>query len=731
MKQVIQYQKTGEMEVAELPAPVLKPGGILVHHQFSLISAGTERTSVETAQASMVGKAKSRPDLVKQVLDNVKREGLGATYEKVQNRLDNYKELGYSAAGIVLESSCDKFKPGDRVACAGAGYASHAEVGFTPQNLAVKIPDSVAFEDAAFTTLGAIALQGVRQADVRLGESVAVVGLGLLGLITVQLLKANGCRVIGLDISDDNFSIAKELGCDDCILSGGEAASQVESFTRGHGTDAVILTASTKSNQPLEMALQFARKRSKIVIVGVVGMELPRSPFYEKEIDLRISCSYGPGRYDADYEEKGVDYPVGYVRWTENRNMEAVLDLVEQKKLNFKALVSHTIPVQNALTAYEMITGKRKEKFLGVLLQYPEQLKFHNGLYQNGASTISQNGFHATEKVKIGFVGAGNFAQSYLLPNLPKETVQLQGIAASRPVNAKAVANKFGFSFGATEAQEVIAAEDLDAVFIATRHDSHARFVIDALNAGKHVFVEKPLAVTPEELQAVREAWEKVSEKKRVALAVGFNRRFSQPFQDIKRFFMNWQEPMVINYRVNAGFIPKTHWTQDAAQGGRMIGEGCHFIDTMQFLTGAHPVRVFAESIDSRNTAVETKDNINVSIKFSDGSIGNLLYIANGTPSLEKEYCEVSCGGKTAIMQNFNRVDFYAGRKASKKKYDCGKGHREEVEHFFNVCQGRETPELTFESIYLTTLATFKVLESLLKGTVVNIHNFSSGCQND
>lgn len=337
MLQIIQYQKTGEIFVEELPAPKLKSGGILVQNIYSLISAGTERTSVETAQASLIGKAKSRPDLVKQVINNIKREGIIVTYKKVMNRLDNYKELGYSSAGIVLESSVDEFKPGDRVACAGS-TANHAEIIFVPKNLAVKIPENVSFEEAAFTTLGAIALQGVRQADLRIGENVAVIGLGLIGLITVQLLKSNGCRVIGLDISSNNFKLAKEFGCDECSLLNQDALRLVETFTRGYGTDAVLITASTKSNEPIEYALEFARKKSKIVIVGVTGMNIPRSPFYEKELDIRISCSYGPGRYDPQYEEKGIDYPIGYVRWTERRNMEAIVNLLSERKLDFKSL---------------------------------------------------------------------------------------------------------------------------------------------------------------------------------------------------------------------------------------------------------------------------------------------------------------------------------------------------------------------------------------------------------
>ncbi|MFQ5771674.1 MAG: zinc-binding alcohol dehydrogenase, partial [bacterium] len=434
MLQVIQYQKTGEIFVEDLPRPKIKNGGVLIRNVFSLISAGTERTSVETAQASMVGKARSRPDLVNQVMDNVKREGWVATYKKVQNRLDNYKELGYSSAGIVVESSVDVFKPGDRVACGGVGYASHAEMVFVPKHLVTKIPENVSFGEASFTTVASIALQGVRQADVRIGENVAVIGLGLIGLITVELLEASSCRVIGLDISENNLDIAKRLGCDECFVSNYDAIQKIASLTKGYGTDAVIITAATKSNDPIKLALEFARKKSKVIIVGTVGMNIPKTPFYEKELDLRISCSYGPGRYDPLYEEKGNDYPIGYVRWTENRNMEAVLDLIAQKKLDVKSLITHTFKIEDALEAYDLITEKVIEKYLGILIEYPRDER-------NGKQEAKKIVLKDHQKIRtinkepiIGFIGAGNFAQSYLIPSLRKLGVKLKGVVSSTPV---------------------------------------------------------------------------------------------------------------------------------------------------------------------------------------------------------------------------------------------------------------------------------------------------------
>ena len=700
MLQVTQYQKTGKMLVEELPDPSLREGGILVHNAFSLVSAGTERSSIEIAQASLIGKAKKRPDLVKQVRDNVKREGLLATWEKVKTRLDNYAQLGYSSAGTVIESSVCEFKPGDRVACAGLGYASHAEIVFVPKNLAAKIPENVLFEEAAYTTLGAIALQGVRQADVRVGENVAVIGLGLLGLISIQLLKASGCRVIGLDVSAENFSLARELGCDECCVSSFETLPAVQSFTRGFGTDAVIITAATISSEPVELAIEMARKKSTVVVVGVVGMNIPRNPFYQKELDLRISCSYGPGRYDGDYEERGVDYPIGYVRWTENRNMQAFLDLIATDRLNVKSLTTHSFPIKSALDAYDLITGKVKQHYLGILISYQE--------FGGRTSKVAIAPVRTTsEQPSIGFIGAGNFAQSYLLPPLKKSGVNFRSVMTANPVKAKSVARKFGFESCTGDADQVLA--DAEAIFIATRHDSHARYVVDALQAGKHVFVEKPLAVTLEELEQIKAVCQSSDGQ---ALMVGFNRRYSQPLKDIKSFFSDVSEPFMITYRVNAGFIPKDHWTQASGQGGRIIGEGCHFIDCMSFLTDSLPTSVYAESLSVDNVQVTDADNVSIVLKYANGSVGTLVYLANGDQGLGKEYCEISGGGRTAILDNFSSVSFFSSSGQKRKKYAGGKGHNEEIAAFLDTLRGRDNV-IPFESLYMTTLATILAMESL------------------
>jgi len=712
MLQAIQYQKTGELHVKELPAPELKPKMIVVHTQASLISAGTERTSVSTAKASMLEKIRTRPDLVKQVVDMAKREGMLSTLSKVRTKLDSYKALGYAAAGVVIESSTDEFAPGDRVACAGGGYASHAEVIAVPRNLAVKIPDGVSFDEAAFTTLGAIAMQGVRQADVRLGEAVAVIGLGLLGQLTVQLLKAAGCRVIGLDINERQFELAREFGADALAVSGSGSLGSIESFTRGIGCDAVIITAGTSSNDPVELAIQAARKKGRVVVVGAVGMNIPRSPFYEKELDITISCSYGPGRYDPEYEEEGHDYPVGYVRWTERRNMESVLDLIASGRLNVNRMITHRLPITQAERAYDIITGKIQEPYIGIVLNYPDR---------GGQALVRTVAVNRAEPkagaLGIGFIGAGSFAQSYLLPTVRSSGTRLVAVATSTSVNARSVAEKFGFETAATDAGTLLARPEIDGVFVATRHDSHAGYVLRALDAGKQVFVEKPLAIAREELEAIRERAETTSDR----VMVGFNRRFSGSLGVMKRHFAGVEEPLAMMYRVNAGHIRLDHWTQAESQRGRIIGEGCHFIDCMQFMTGARPTSVHAAAIGSENRTVRNADSVSITIRFSDGSIGTLMYLANGDPSVPKEYFEVFGGGRTAIMNNFQDVMLARGRKRKVDKFNGDKGHAEEVRQTLAAMKEGTPMPISFQSLYDTTMATLAAMESLETGEVVRL----------
>lgn len=708
MKQVIQNFKTGELYIDDVPKPVLSEGMVLVETKFSLISAGTERSTVKVAQSNLLNKARQRPDLVAQVIQNIKKEGLSATLQKVRTKLDSLKALGYSTSGTVISSMDNRgqFKVGDRVACAGADYASHAEITAIPQNLIAKIPDNVSFEDASFTTLGAIALQGVRQAEPKLGERVAVIGLGLIGQITCQLLQANGCAVMGIDLDPNFVSIAKEHSADNAINRGdSNLMSACENFTDGKGFDAVIITAGTLSNDPIELAGALARKKGKVIVVGVVKTDIPRDPhYYRKELDIRMSCSYGPGRYDVDYEDGGVDYPFAYVRWTEQRNMEAFLYLLSKKALNLQPLTTHIFDISDAEKAYEIILGKVQQPFIGILLKYEENETKHRSSVK-----ISNKPLAA---INTAFIGAGSFAQSYLIPNVKTSGASLDFVVTTRGITAKNVATKFGFNSCSSETGDALNNNQVNTVFIATPHNSHAQLAISALKAKKNVFVEKPLALNVEELNEVIETKKKFSQP----LMVGFNRRFAPICEQIKKEFISADEPMVINIRINAGFIPKDNWLQQKeVGGGRIIGEMCHFIDLMQYFTNAEPEKVYAECITSSNDKLTPADNIAIIIKFNDGSVGNLTYLANGDKGLPKESIEVFCGGKTAFINDFRDGIIYKGGKIVKLKSN-GKGHKEEVERFIQALKDGQDSPIPFRSICLTTMTTFKILDSLYTG---------------
>ena len=715
MLQIIQYQKTGELSLVDLPDPVLNGEGIVIKTIFSLISSGTEKKSVETAQASLLGKAQARPDLLNQVKENIKREGLISTYHKVQTRLDNYKELGYSSAGIVVDSNTPEFRIGDRVAC--AGFAVHAEKAFIPKNLAAKVPDSVSLKEAAFTTLGSIALQGLRQTQVKLGETIVVVGLGLLGLITIQLLKANGCKVIGIDIVDKNFELALKLGCDQCYINDFNVIDKIMSVTKGHGSDSTIITATTKSNDPILHAIEFARKKSSIVIVGDVKMDFPRFGFYEKELEIKQSCSYGPGRYDKIYEEKGIDYPIGYVRWTENRNMQAILELLQQKKLDVNSLITHEIKINNGLEAYDIITGKKKEQYLALLFSYPNNDDLANN--QNRRFSIQReqnNRKKESGRIGIGFIGAGNFAQSYLLPNIVKLDTTLVGVQTSRPVTGKSVADKFDFKFFTTHSDDIITAEEINVLFIATRHNSHAKYIIEGLTNGKHVFVEKPLAVNFEQLEAIKDSYSRA----KTELLVGFNRRYASSVIKLKALFQNRTEPMVITYRINAGYLPRSHWYQDKENGGRIVGEVCHFVDTIGFLTDSVPESIFSECITSNNSAITEQDNVSIIIKYQDGSLGNIIYLSNGDTAYPKEHIDIYCDNSIARLDNFKKLEFYKNKKRISFSFNGEKGHKEEISTFIECIKGNLSAPITFSSLYSTTYITLLINESLTKKVPVN-----------
>lgn len=701
MKQVIQNFRTGKLKVDETPETVCKPGGVLVSNVASLISAGTEKMAIDFAQKSLAGKARERPDLVRQVIGKIKRDGLMNTINAVRSRLEAPLALGYSCAGVVREvgRGAEEFSVGDRVACAGMNYASHAETVFVPKNLAAPIPEGVGFDEAAFVALGAIALQGVRTAEVRLGEAVVVIGLGLLGQLTVQILKAAGCRVIGIDLERSKVELATAHGADAAVTRDGDVEGAMAQFTGGFGADAVIVTAAAETNDPIELAGAIARDRAVVSMVGAVRMDVPRKIYYEKELQLRLSRSYGPGRYDAQYEEQGADYPIGYVRWTERRNMQEFLRLIAAKAVKLDRLITHRFPIEQAQIAYDIVTGKTRQPYLGILLEYSEA--------QAKSKVVELARARKADAVKLGVIGAGNFAKSVLLPRLAKMPgVSLVGIATATGRNAKAVGEQFGFEFCATDYRELLARDDINTVLIATRHDTHAAMTAEAVRAGKTVYVEKPLAISEEGLDEVLDAVAQSGGR----VMVGFNRRFSPLSVALKQFF-DGVEHLAITYRVNAGAVPKESWIQQSEGGGRVLGEVCHFVDYLQFLTGAEPEEVFAY----RSAA--GADTLSVIVKLSDGSVGNINYFANGDRSFPKERIEVYGGGRTAALDDFRSLETWRdGKRKMTKRLAQDKGFEQELAAFVEAVRTGGQAPIAWRSVVLTTLATLRVEDALRSG---------------
>jgi predicted dehydrogenase/threonine dehydrogenase-like Zn-dependent dehydrogenase len=701
------------LKVTDVPVPVLQHGRVLVRTAASLVSAGTERMSLQLAQKSLLGKARERPDLLKQVVQKYKTEGLVSTVNAVRAKLDANKALGYSAAGIVVEvgQNVTDLRTGDRVACAGADFASHAEMLSVPQNLCVRLPEVVSFEAGAFGTLGAIALQGLRLAEPTLGEAVAVIGLGLLGQLTMQLLKANGCRVFGIDLDPARVNLARALGADTASISGPETAQQVMDWTRGRGADAVLITAATASNEPIELAGEISRAKGRVVAVGLVGLDVPRQTFYERELSLKISMSYGPGRYDPEYEEGGHDYPFGYVRWTEQRNIEAFLDLVAQERIDVQPLITHRFPIAEAERAYELISSS-SESYLGVLLQYQTDAEIKR--------TIELKTSRATaNEVRLGVIGAGNYVTSKLLPQFKAAGVEFRSIASASGTSARDAGEKFGFARAVSGADEVLTDSGANLIVIGTRHDSHAELAARALRSNRHVFIEKPLALNDAELDDVLQA----AAGSEGQLMVGFNRRFSPLALAACEFFAGRSGPLSILYRVNAGRIQKTHWIQDVRQGGgRVIGEVCHFVDLMQFWTAARPVSVFAEAVQTTNQQVVETDSIFITLRFADGSNGCIAYVAEGDKSVAKERVEIFGEGKTFVLDDFRRAVLYKNGKETRKDLKTqDKGQANLVQSVCAMVRGGTIAPISLEEIAATTRATFRMLDSLRTGQAVAV----------
>jgi predicted dehydrogenase/threonine dehydrogenase-like Zn-dependent dehydrogenase len=713
MKQLLQNIKTGKSIVEDVPVPTPSAGQALVKVETSLVSAGTERMVVEFAEKSLVGKARSRPDLVKQMIDKARREGLSNTVQAAFNRLDQPMALGYSSAGtiVALGENMQGFKMGQRVACAGGGYAVHAEYNVVPRNLLTPLPENVDFESAAFTTLGAIALHGFRLSEPQIGESVAVIGMGLLGLLAAQIATAAGCNVLGVDIDQDRITLASSLGLR--AVSRAAAVDSASAFTANHGFDVILICADTPSNDPVELAGAIARDRARVVATGAVGLTFPRKVYYEKEISFINSRSYGPGRYDLNYEEQGNDYPLGYVRWTEGRNFEAVVDLMAKGQLQVKPLITHRFDISEAAQAYEVITGKKKEKFLGVLLTYPEERMKEERRIAFPSIVQRQPSI-----VKLGILGAGLFANSVLLPAIKKVgDIELVGIASSGGLHAQHAGKKFGFQYAASEDDAILNDPNINTVAILTRHNTHADLVVKALKAGKHVFVEKPLAINSFQLSAISE---QLLQTDNCLLTTGFNRRFAPLAQSLSSFFSRRSEPMHIHYRVNAGAIPLNHWTQDPEiGGGRIIGEGCHFVDFLTFLVGATPVSVSAHALPDQGKYRE--DNVSMTFTFSDGSIGIVDYLANGDKSFPKERVEVFCGGQVAVLDDFVSLQTVKDGKKKEVKGAQNKGWVDEWKVFAKTIREGGEPPIPYKQLIGVTKATFAAVESLRKQETIRL----------
>lgn len=709
MKQLVQTMKTGELRLEDAPVPTPEDRFALVRTTASVVSAGTERMLVEMGEKSLLGKAMARPDLVRKVIDKARREGIRKTMQTVEARLSGPSPLGYSAAGVVEQagSLVPGLRPGDRVACAGAGFANHAEFNVVPGNLLARIPDNVSDEEAAFSTLGSIALQGQRLADPKLGEVFLVIGLGLLGQLAAQLLQANGCRVIGFDPADIMVRRAEEIGV--------KATTDTEAVrslcldeTSGHGVDGVLICAATASNDPVTLAGEVTRENGRVVAVGAVGTGLPRDPYFRKEIAFHISRSYGPGRYDADYEIGGMDYPYGYVRFTEQRNMAAFLNLISAGRIDVKRLITHRFAFDDALEAYSLIKGERKEPYLGILLTYSGKAQAAP-VIQLSPAVVSSG------KVGLSIIGAGAYATGVLLPAFQKQGgFDFRAVATGAGRAAPTVAQKFGFAGGAVAADKVMG-DDSDVIAILTRHDSHAALAAEALAGGKHVYIEKPLAMDMAGLKAVQRAYRTAGDRQ---VMVGFNRRFSPLVQEVQAFLKPVAGPRTIVIRINAGAIPGDHWTQDPERGGgRIIGEACHFVDLAQALADSDVTAISAISHGGTAIPAQLADDVSLSLTLANGSIATIIYTASGPNAVDKEYIEVFAGGRAAVIRDFREGSLFGATGRAKKIGGGGqdKGQAAMIAAFAAGLKSGK-PALTAESAMLTTLATFSAITAIGSG---------------
>lgn len=701
MKQLTQQLKSGKMEILEVPFPVLEPGHVLVRNHFSVISTGTEGKTVRDARKGYIAKARSRRKEVEQVIDLIKKNGLKSTYKLVMNKLEAPSPLGYSCAGevIALGDGVSGLKVGDMVACGGQG-AFHADVVSVSRNLCVRIPEGVDVRYASFATIAAIAVQGIRQADLRFGESCAVIGLGLIGQMTVQILKASGIQSIGIDLDAEKVHLAKTNGASEAFLRKQQGLiPSVINLTRGAGVDAVIITASSSSEDPVNLAGEICRKKGKVVVVGAVPTGFERPHYYRKELDLRMSCSYGPGRYDPTYEDKGIDYPIGYVRWTEQRNMQSFLDLLSEGRLKPEGLITKTFYLENVMEAYDMVLDSTSP-VLGLLIQYRPEIPLENNLVVEKVKKESKD-------PALGVIGAGSYAQNVMLPILQKYG-NFTGLSTVSGTEAVYIAKKYQFSYCSDDPEELFRDEGTNTLFILTPHHLHAELAIKALKVGKNVFVEKPMAINEDELNAVKKAYMKCHADP--IFMVGFNRRFSPHARRLTGLFPS-NLPKALNFRINAVPSPPDHWVHDPKiGGGRVVGEICHFIDLAVFLTGSEVISISASGLQT-NPSLD--DTVTVQLSFKDGSIASISYFSNGSRDLPKEYLEIFCGGITAVIEDFRKMTVFGEKKKSLKLKKVDKGHNEEVRQFMDSVKKGTASPIPFSELFHTSLVTLKVLEAM------------------
>lgn len=703
MKQIIQSFKTGETILEEIPAPQIKKGAVLIQTTRSLVSLGTERMLVEFGKSNLIQKARQQPDKVKQVLDKIKTEGLVPTLEAVFNKLGEPLPLGYCNVGrvIAVGDGVSEFKVGDRVASNG----HHAEFVCVPKNLVAQIPDEVSDEEAAFTVIGSIGLQGIRLLNPTLGETVVVIGLGLIGLITAQLLSANGCRVIGVDIDDTKLALASQWGIIPFNPRGGDVVKFVESETGGIGADGVIITASAKNNDIISQAARMSRKRGRIILVGVVGLDISRAEFYEKELTFQVSCSYGPGRYDDDYEQKGIDYPLPFVRWTEKRNFEAILQAIASNKLQVKELITELVPLENYMSIYGEIGSS---KSIASILKYGDEVIDPKHTVQLKSTSF------AGSKGVLGIIGAGNFTKMTMLPALKDSGASFKYIASQGGVSGTAMAQKHGFSHSTTDYTEILKDPEVDLMMITTRHNQHAPMVIQSLEAGKHVFVEKPMALNNEELEAIIAAQQTANK----TVSVGFNRRFSPHVEKMKTLLGT--APMNVIATMNAGAIPPNVWVHDLkVGGGRIIGEACHFIDLITYLTGSKVKAVCMNAMGINPE--ENTDNATLLLKYENGSTGVINYFANGSKAYSKERLEVYSQERTLVMDNFRKTEGFGFKGFNKLKTSLDKGHKNQFQRLIKQVQSGGAPLIPFDELVNTTKASFAAVESLKMGGWIHL----------